>query len=75
MKHVKKGNKLKIPSNVVSSSRPLELLHIDLFGPSRTMSLGGNYYALVIVDHFLGTHGHSSWNQRVMFSLPSKSLL
>ena len=53
MKHVKRGNKLKIPSkleNVVSSSKPLELLHMDLFGPSRTMSLGGNYYALVIVD-------------------------
>jgi len=25
---------------------------MDLFGPSRTMSLGGNYYALVIVDEF-----------------------
>ena len=25
---------------------------MDLFGPSRTMSLGGNYYALVIVDDF-----------------------
>jgi len=25
---------------------------MDLFGPSRTMSLGGNYYALVIVDYF-----------------------
>ena len=23
---------------------------MDLFGPSRTMSLGGNYYALVIVN-------------------------
>ena len=29
--------------NVVSSSKPLELLHIDLFEPSRIMSLGGNY--------------------------------
>jgi len=25
---------------------------MDLFGPSRTVSLGGNYYALVIVDDF-----------------------
>jgi len=32
--------------------KPLELLHMDLFGPSRTMSLGGNYYALVIVDDY-----------------------
>ena len=38
--------------NVVSSLKPLELLHMDLFGPSRSMSLGGNYYALVIVDDF-----------------------
>ena len=38
--------------NVVSSLKPLELLHMDLFGPSRTTSLGGNYYALVIVDDF-----------------------
>jgi len=28
------------------------MLHMDLFGPSRTMSLGGNLYALVIVDDF-----------------------
>jgi len=27
-------------------------LHLDLFGPSRTMSIGGNYYALVIVDDY-----------------------
>ena len=32
--------------------KPLELLHMDLFGPSRTMSLGENYYALVIVDDY-----------------------
>jgi len=38
--------------NVMSTSRPLELLHTDLFGPSRTMSLGGNYYGLVIVDDY-----------------------
>jgi len=38
------------PKNCISIERPLELLHMDLFGPSRTMSLGGNYYALVIVN-------------------------
>ena len=36
----------------VSTTRPLEMLHMDLFGPSRTMSIGGNYYGLVIVDDF-----------------------
>ena len=48
-KQVKNSFKLK---NVVSSLKLLELLQMDLFGPSRTMSLGGNYYALVIVDDF-----------------------
>jgi len=38
--------------NFVSTTRPVELLQMDLFGPSRTMSLGGNYYGLVIVDDF-----------------------
>jgi len=46
---VKNSFKIK---NVVSSLKPLELLHMDLFGPSRTMSPGGNYYAIVIVDDF-----------------------
>jgi len=45
-KQIKHSFKLK---NVVSTSKPLELLHMDLFGSSRTMSLGGNYYALVVV--------------------------
>jgi len=40
------------PLNVISTSGSLELLHMDLFGPSRTMSLGGNYYGLVIIDDY-----------------------
>ena len=50
-----KGKKSKVPfknKNMISTSRPLELLHLDLFGPSRTMSIGGNYYALVIVNDY-----------------------
>jgi len=50
-----KGKQTKVSfksKNVVSTERPLEMLHMDLFGPSRTMSLGGNLYALVIVDDF-----------------------
>jgi len=38
--------------NFVSTTGPLELLQMDLFGPSRTMSIGDNYYRLVIVDDF-----------------------
>jgi len=48
-----KQTKSTFPSkNVVSTSRPLQLLHMDLFGPSRTRSFGGNLYALVIVDDY-----------------------
>ena len=38
--------------NFISTTRPLELLHMDLFGFSRTPSLGGKSYAFVIVDDF-----------------------
>ena len=48
-KQVKASFKSK---NIVSTTRPLQLLHMDLFGPSRTMRFGGNYYALVIVDDY-----------------------
>ena len=40
------------PKNIVSATRPLELLHMDLFGPTRTISLGGKRYGLVIVDDY-----------------------
>ena len=36
----------------VQTSRPLELLHIDLMGPTRVQSLGGKKYILVVVDDF-----------------------
>ena len=38
--------------DVVSTKKPLDVLHIDLFGPSRIASLAGNLYALVIVDDY-----------------------
>ena len=36
----------------VSTSRPLEMLHIDLSGPMRIMSRGGKRYVCVIVDDY-----------------------
>jgi hypothetical protein len=36
----------------IQTSRNLELLHMDLMGPTRTASLGGKRYILVIVDDF-----------------------
>ena len=45
--------KSKHPSvTEVQTSRPLELLHIDLMGLSRVQSLGGKKYILVVVDDF-----------------------
>ncbi|GJV38710.1 retrovirus-related pol polyprotein from transposon TNT 1-94 [Tanacetum coccineum] len=38
--------------NMVSTSKCLELLHMDLFGPSAVQSYGGNFYTLVIVDDY-----------------------
>ncbi|GKE51539.1 retrovirus-related pol polyprotein from transposon TNT 1-94 [Tanacetum coccineum] len=38
--------------NMVSTTRCLELLHMDLFGPSAIRSYGGNRYTLVIVDEY-----------------------
>lgn len=34
------------------SSIPLHLLHTDLCGPMQTMSQGGNFYFMVVVDDF-----------------------
>ncbi|GJT01356.1 zf-CCHC domain-containing protein [Tanacetum coccineum] len=38
--------------NIVSTTRCLELLHMDIFGPSAVRSYGGNLYTLVIVDDY-----------------------
>ena len=53
--HVSLGNrrKLKHPGTQTSvTSRPLELLHLDLMGPTRTESLGVKRYIMVMVDDF-----------------------
>ena len=45
--------KSKHPSvTSVQTSKPLELLHINLMGPARVQSLGGKKYILVVVDDF-----------------------
>ncbi|RDY13755.1 hypothetical protein CR513_01286, partial [Mucuna pruriens] len=45
---LKKHNLVKgLPSLV-----PLELLHIDLFSPTRTTSMSGKRYGLVVVDDY-----------------------
>ena len=50
---LEKHMKAKLPSTQTSvTSRPSELLHMDLMGPTRTKSLGGKRYVMVVVDDF-----------------------
>jgi hypothetical protein len=51
--HVKQGSKLApIHKNIMTIDRPLELLHMDLFGLIAYISIGGSKYCLVIVDDY-----------------------
>jgi transposase InsO family protein len=34
------------------TTRPIEILHMDLFGPVAYISIGGNKYGIVIVDDY-----------------------
>jgi transposase InsO family protein len=38
--------------NIMTITRSLEMLHIDLFGPIAYISIGGNKYGLVIIDDY-----------------------
>jgi hypothetical protein len=40
------------PKSIVSTKQPLELIHMDLFGPVAYLSIDGNKYGLIIVDDF-----------------------
>jgi hypothetical protein len=51
--------------NIITTTRPLEMLHMNLFGPIANMSIGGNKYGLVIIDDY----SHFTW----VFLLQDKS--
>jgi hypothetical protein len=38
--------------NIMTTDRPHELLHMDLFGPIAYISIGGSKYCLVILDDY-----------------------
>jgi transposase InsO family protein len=42
----------KLEPIIMTITRPLEMLHMDLFGPISYISIGGNKYGLVIVDDY-----------------------
>ncbi|GJR79237.1 retrovirus-related pol polyprotein from transposon TNT 1-94 [Tanacetum coccineum] len=46
------GNANNRTRNEVSTTKVLELLHLDLVGPSPIQSYGGNFYTLIIVDDY-----------------------
>ncbi|CAN0908179.1 Retrovirus-related Pol polyprotein from transposon TNT 1-94 [Linum grandiflorum] len=48
-KHVRSSFKSK---KDITTNRNLELVHLDLFGPTNIQSLGGKSYAFVLVDDF-----------------------
>ncbi|GJT23235.1 retrovirus-related pol polyprotein from transposon TNT 1-94 [Tanacetum coccineum] len=58
--------------NIVSTTRCLELLHMDIFGPSAVQSYGGNHYTLVIVDDYSRTLHEMSRTMLNEQSLPQK---
>ena len=48
-----KQTKAKHPgTQTLATSRPLKPLHLDLMGPTRTESIGGKKYIIVVVDDF-----------------------
>ncbi|KAL8107872.1 hypothetical protein AgCh_024325 [Apium graveolens] len=48
-KQIRSTHKAK---KMVSTSKPLELLHLDLFGPEAYKSIGGKQYGFVIIDDY-----------------------
>jgi hypothetical protein len=38
--------------NIMTTTRPLKMLHMDLFGPIANISINGKKYGLVIVDGY-----------------------
>jgi hypothetical protein len=51
--------------NIMTTTRSLEMLHMDLFDPVAHISIGGNKYGIVIVDNY----SHFTW----VFFLQDKS--
>jgi len=60
--------------DIISTKKPLDVLHMDLFGPSRVASLARNLYALVIVnDYSKYIHGLSFLLTKMMLIKPLRN--
>jgi transposase InsO family protein len=51
--------------NIMTTTRHLEMLHMDMFGPIAYISIGSNKYSIVIIDNY----SHFTW----VFFLQHKS--
>jgi hypothetical protein len=51
--------------DIMTTIRPLEMLHMDLFDSIAYISIGGNKYGLIIIDNY----SHFTW----VFFLQDKS--
>jgi hypothetical protein len=53
-KHCQQGKetKTKFKSKEYSTTRPLEIVHIDLVGPTRTNGLKGEKYYMLLLDEY-----------------------
>jgi hypothetical protein len=38
--------------NIMTTTRPLEMLHMELFGPIAYISIGGSKYGLIVIDGY-----------------------
>ena len=67
-KHYQQGNqtKTRFKSNEYSTTRPLEIVHTDIVGPTTTKGLKGErYFMLLVDDHYT--------RMNVVFFLKNKS--
>ena len=46
-----------LPKSIMTTKQPIELIHMNLFGPVTYLSIGGNKYGFVIVDDY----SHFTW--------------
>ena len=61
--------------NLVSTSRPLELLHVDLFGPMDVINMVANLMDLSLLMITLGSHGCIFLHTRIKHCLHSLSIV
>ena len=60
--------------NLVTTSRPLELLHIDLFGPMNVISMGANPMDLSLLMISLDSHEYIFLHIRMKHCIYSLSI-